>query len=370
MRPGGGGDEADEAWLDVPGPVRGGQEIDVARLADYLSAAAPRLLTGPLRVEQFPSGYSNLTYLVSAGDRSVILRRPPVGVEIATAHDMGREYRILARLAPVYPKAPTPLLYCEDPTPIGTPFYLMERVEGVILRKEMPPGMRPGPDLVSRIAVGLVETHAELHAVEYDAAGLGSLGRPEGYVRRQIEGWTHRYQRAETESIPEATSVANWLHDSMPEESDASLIHNDFKHDNVVLHADDWSRIIAVLDWEMATLGDPLMDVGTSLAYWTQPDDPPELLATRLSPTMLPGTPGRADVLELYARASGRAVDDIVFYYAYGLFKLAVIVQQLYVRYRSGLTTDARFADLGAGVRALTSVAWQAVQKGRIDDLF
>jgi aminoglycoside phosphotransferase (APT) family kinase protein len=365
-----GTEDATEAWLDVPGPVRRGQEIDVAHLADYLSEAAPELLSGPLSIEQFPSGYSNLTYMVTAGDRSLILRRPPVGVEIATAHDMGREHRILSHLAPVYPKAPSPLLYCEDPAPIGTPFYLMERVEGVILRKEMPPGRRPPPDLVSRIAVGLVETQAELHAVDYEAAGLGSLGRPEGYVRRQIEGWTRRYRRAETEPIPEATNVANWLHDSMPQESDASLIHNDFKHDNVVLDPDDWARITAVLDWEMATLGDPLMDVGTSLAYWTQPDDPPELLATRLSPTLLPGTPGRADVLELYARVSGRAVDDSVFYYAYGLFKVAVIVQQLYVRYQSGLTTDSRFASLGDSVRALTSVAWQAVQKRRIDDLF
>ena len=357
-------------WLDAPGPVRPGEEIDPGRLSKYLRRVVPELADGPIQVEQFPCGYSNLTYLVRVGDRSVILRRPPVGVEIATAHDMGREFRILSHLGPVYPQVPEPLAFCDDETVLGAPFYLMERVEGVILRKEMPEAMNPAPEHTSRIAAGLVVTLAELHAVDYEAAGLGGLGRPEGYARRQIEGRTKRYQRAETDSIPEADKVASWFRDSMPAEGDAALIHNDFKHDNVVLHADDWTRVIAVLDWEMATLGDPLMDLGTSLAYWTQPNDPPALLRSRLSPTTLPGTPRRAEVLELYARASGRDVGNIVFYYAYGLFKVAVIVQQLYLRYVTGRTTDPRFAHLIDGVRVLNRVAWQAIQKGRIDDLF
>jgi aminoglycoside phosphotransferase (APT) family kinase protein len=357
-------------WLDAPAPVRDGQEIDVARLGDYLAAAFPDLAAVPVTVEQFPSGYSNLTYLVRAGDRAVVLRRPPFGVEIATAHDMGREHRILSRLAPVYPKAPRPLAFCDDDSVIGTPFYLMERVEGVILRKEMPEGMTPSPELAGRIATALVDTLAELHAVDYEAAGLGDLGRPEGYVRRQVEGWTGRYRRAESDSIPDADRVASWLHDEMPVRGDAALIHNDFKHDNVVLDPDDWSRIVAVLDWEMATLGDPLMDLGTTLAYWTEPDDPPALLETRLSPTLIPGTPRRADVVEAYARASGRAVDDVAFYYVYGLFKVAVIVQQLYHRYVTGRTADPRFERLIDGVRALSAAAWQAARKRRVDDLF
>ena len=357
-------------WLDAPGPVRSGEEIDPDRLLDYLSTVLPGLGAGPVRLEQFPRGYSNLTYLVHAGDRTVILRRPPVGVEIATAHDMEREFRILSHLFPVYPKVPEPLAFCDDEELIGTPFYLMERVEGVILRKEMPDAMVPTPELVSRIAAGLVRTLAELHAVDFEAAGLGELGRPEGYVRRQIEGWTKRYALAETDSIPEADKVASWLRDSMPTESGASLIHNDFKHDNVILDANDWSRLIAVLDWEMATLGDPLMDLGTSLAYWTEPSDPPALVQARLSPTTLPGTPTRAEVVEQYARETGRDVHNVVFYYAYGLFKVAVIVQQLYARYVTGRTTDPRFAHLIDGVRALAVVAWQAVQKGRIDRLF
>lgn len=357
-------------WLDAPGPVQAGEEIDAHRLADYLRDALPELAGSPVRIRQFREGYSNLTYLVETGDQSFVLRRPPVGVQIATAHDMGREYRILSRLAPVWPKAPEPLAFCDDEEVLGAPFYLMERVEGVILRKEIPEAMKPRPELASRIAEGLVETLAELHAVDYEAAGLGELGRPQGYVRRQIEGWTERYRRARTDPIPEADRVAAWLLDALPSESGAALIHNDFKHDNVVLDAAEWSRVTAVLDWEMATLGDPLMDLGTSLAYWTEPGDPPGLLETRLSPTTLPGTPSRSEVVERYVRSSGRDVDDIAFYYAYGLFKVAAIVQQLYVRYVTGKTDDPRYAGLLDGVRALSETAWQAAQKGRIDHLF
>lgn len=357
-------------WLDEPGPVRPGEEIDAGRLAGYLPGAIPGLQAGPLEIEQFPSGFSNLTYLLRMGGRSLILRRPPPGVHIKSAHDMGREYRILSHLRPVYAKVPEPLAYYESDDLIGTPFYVMERVEGVILRKGIPDEMVPGRELTARISDELVDTLAELHAVDYRVAGLGELGRPTGYVARQIEGWTKRYVRAETESVPAAGQVAAWLRDSIPVNSAASLIHNDFKHDNVVLDPRDWSRIIAVLDWEMATLGDPLMDLGTSLAYWIQENDPPEVLSTRLSPTLWPGTPKRADIVERYARSSGRDLHDIVFYYAYGLFKVAVIVQQLHARYVSGHTSDPRYAGLDAGVRALCGLAWQSIQKGRIDELY
>ncbi|MDH3205811.1 MAG: phosphotransferase family protein [Gemmatimonadota bacterium] len=358
------------AWLDLPGPVRPGEELDANALDAYLHDAIPSLDPGHLNVEQYPSGFSNLTYLVRVADRSLILRRPPPGVNIASAHDMGREYRILSHLRPVYPKVPEPLAYCEDTEILGTPFYLMERVEGVILRKGIPDEMVPSPVLTARIADELVDTLAQLHAVDYEAAGLGELGRPAGYVTRQIEGWSKRYEKAETHSVAEAGKVSAWLRDSIPSGTHASLIHNDFKHDNVVLDPADWSRIIAVLDWEMATLGDPLMDLGTSLAYWIQGDDPPEVLSTRLSPTLWPGTPSRADIVERYARASGRDVPDIVFYYAYGLFKVAVIVQQLHARYVRGHTQDARYASLDEGVRSLCGLAWQSIQKGRIDDLY
>lgn len=359
-----------DAWLDAPGPVRAGEELDAARLAAYLPTVLPDLEPVPVRIEQFPSGYSNLTYLVRVGDRELILRRPPVGVHIATAHDMSREYRILSHLRPVYPKVPRALAYCEDQGVLGASFYIMERVEGVILRKGVPDEMVPSPELTTRICEGLVETLVELHDVDVGAAGLADLGRPDGYVTRQIEGWTKRYRRAQTDEIVEADRVASWLHDSMPAPTGGSLIHNDFKHDNVVLDPSDWSRVVAVLDWEMATLGDPLMDLGTSLAYWTQPNDPPAVLESRLSPTLWPGTPGRSEIVERYASLSGRNVHDIVFYYAYGLFKVAVIVQQLYARYVSGRTADPRYAGLIDGVRALCGLAWQSIQKRRIDDLY
>ena len=345
--------ERDRRWLDAAGPVRSGEELDEDRLAEYLPEAIDDLEPGDLEVTQFPSGYSNLTYLVRMGDSSMILRRPPPGVHIKSAHDMGREYRILSHLRPVYPKVPAPLAFCEDESILGTPFYVMERVEGVILRKGIPDEMVPGPELTARVAEGLVGTLAELHAVDYEAAGLGDLGRPEGYVRRQIEGWTRRYEKAETDSVPDAEWIAAWLLESMPARPADALIHNDFKHDNVVLDPDDWSRIIAVLDWEMATLGDPLMDLGTTLAYWIQEDDPPELMQSRLSPTTWPGTPTRRELVEAYARASGRDVGDVVFYFAYGLFKVAVIVQQLHHRYVSGKTEDPRYARPAGGIRAL-----------------
>jgi len=362
----------DGRWLDAAGPVRPGEELNVERLSAYLTEAIDGLDHDPVEVEveQFPSGFSNLTYLVRTGGREMILRRPPPGVHIATAHDMGREYRILSHLRRVWPKVPEALVFCEDESILGTPFYVMERVEGVILRKGIPEEMVPDEALTPRIADGLVDTLAELHAVDYDAAGLGELGRPSGYVQRQIEGWTKRYRKAQTDDIPVAEQVAGWLAESMPTDPGAALIHNDFKHDNVVLDPNDWTRVIAVLDWEMATLGDPLMDLGTSLAYWIQEDDPPEVLSARLSPTLWPGTPSRADIVERYAASSGRDVHDIVFYFAYGLFKVAVIVQQLHARYVSGKTEDPRYANLLEGVRALCGLGWQSIQKGRIDRLY
>ncbi|MDQ7052137.1 MAG: phosphotransferase family protein [candidate division KSB1 bacterium] len=356
-------------WLDQPAPVRPGEELDAQRLAEYLQAQLPGL-TGELEVQQFPKGFSNLTYLLRIGERELVLRRPPFGANIKTAHDMSREYRILTHLIRVYPKVPKPLLYCDDPAILGAPFYVMERVQGVILRPHWPAEQAPAPELMARIADSFVETFVELHAVDYRAAGLDDLGRPQGYVRRQIEGWTERYQKAKTDDIPEMEQVARWLVEHIRGESGASLIHNDFKYDNLILHPQDWSQVLAVLDWEMATLGDPLMDLGTSLGYWLDPDDPPELQKLQLSPTLLPGNLTRTELVQRYAQKSGRNVDDVVFYYAYGLFKLAVIIQQIYYRYKKGFTRDSRFARLIDGVRGCAMMAVAAIQKKRIDRLF
>ena len=354
--------------VDRPTGVRPGEELDAERLAAFLAERLPGL-DGPLEVEQFPSGFSNLTYLVSAGDRELVLRRPPFGAAVESGHDMGREHRILSRLSPVYDKAPAPLAFCDDPRVLGAPFYVMERVEGVILRPRMPAAMRPSAERMAAIAGGFVDSLAELHAVDFAAAGLSELGRPEGYVRRQVDGWAARYEKARTDDVPEMTRVAAWLDAEAPPEAGAALIHNDFKYDNLVLDPGDGTRVIAVLDWEMATLGDPLMDLGTTLGYWVEPDDPPELRALALSPTLLPGNPGRAELVERYAAASGREVAEPVFYYVYGLFKIAVIVQQIYLRYHQGHTRDPRFASLIDAVRACSRVALEAATRRRLDGL-
>jgi aminoglycoside phosphotransferase (APT) family kinase protein len=283
---------------------------------------------------------------------------------------MGREYKILKALSKTYSKAPSPYLYTEEESIIGAPFYVMERVEGVILRSKMPKEMCPDPEMMRNIAGGLIDTFLELHNVDYQSVGLGNLGRPEGYVERQIKGWTKRYFKSKTDEIPSIEKVAEWLNDNMPPTSGAALIHNDFKYDNLVLDSEDWTKVVAVLDWEMSTIGDPLMDLGTSLGYWVTQNDPEWMQRLALSPTILPGNPSRSELVELYAQKSGRDVGNVVFYYVYGIFKVSVIIQQIYYRYKKGLTSDERFASLIDGVRGLGAMAVQAIEKGQIDDLF
>jgi len=358
--------------VDRPARPRPGEELDGAALARYLEAHLPGV-SGELKVLQFPAGYSNLTYALRAGDRELVLRRPPFGSEVATAHDMGREFRVLSALAPIWPKVPRPLLYCDDPSVLGAPFYVMERVTGVVLRGRPPAGVELGPATFAGLSRAFVETLGELHALDYRAAGLGDLGRPEGYVARQVHGWTKRYRAARTDDVPEVERTAAWLAENLPPESGAALIHNDFKYDNLVLSPGDLTQIVAVLDWEMATVGDPLMDLGSSLAYWIDPDDPEELRSPAVPHlTALPGNLRRGELVARYLEIAGRnpgAAGDPVFYYAYGQLKLAGIVQQIYYRFRQGATADPRFAGLGALVRACGRTAQLAIEKGRIDRL-
>jgi aminoglycoside phosphotransferase (APT) family kinase protein len=361
---------------DETRPVRPGEEIDTRALADWLAPRLPDFLAGPtapLAVEQFPGGHSNLTYLLRAGDRELILRRPPFGSQVKTAHDMGREFRVLSRLHTAYPPAPRALLHCDDPEVIGAPFYLMERVRGVILRHpKAPAGIDLPPERMRAISEAAVDGLAALHAVDYRDAGLGDLGHPEGYVARQVEGWSGRWQKARTDDVSDLDRAAVWLAAHLPPESGAAgaaLLHNDYKYDNLVLDPADLSRVVAVLDWEMATVGDPLMDLGTSLGYWMDPDDFPELKMLPAGPTTLPGNLGRAEVVERYAAQSGRDVSGVVFYYVFGLFKIAVIAQQIYYRYRQGLTRDERFAALLEAVRVLGRTAAAAIARNRIDRL-
>ena len=354
--------------LDQPGPVRPGEELPLERLAPYL---AERLgAEGELVVEQFPAGHSNLTYLLRSGAQEFVLRRPPFGAEkIKKGHDMGREYRILTGLSRVYPKVPKPLLFCDDPSIIGAPFYVMERVRGVILRREPPPGIDLQPPRMRALSEAFIDNLVEIHGLDVEAAGLRDLGHPQGYVRRQIEGWTERYRRARTDETPEMERVARWLRERLPPERGAALIHNDYKYDNLVLDPQDLS-IRAVLDWEMATVGDPLMDLGTSLGYWVETNDPDELQGIRFCVTTLPGNLTRRELVERYAERSGRfptlTPEEALFYYVYGLFKIAVIAQQIYFRYVQGFSRDERFAALIEGVRALARAAERAIRRGSI----
>jgi aminoglycoside phosphotransferase (APT) family kinase protein len=351
--------------LDKTAPVRPGEELPLERLQDYLRPHFPDA-AGPVSVEQFPHGHSNLTYLVRLGERDMVLRRPPFGNQVKTAHDMGREYRVLARLSAAYPPAPRPYLYCEDESVLGAPFYLMERRSGVVLRKTLPPGLVLDRDTARRLGTALIDNLARLHAVEYRACGLGDLGRPEGYVARQVGGWTERYARAKTDELPEMERVARWLMENTPQESGVTLIHNDYKFDNLMLDPADLTRINAVLDWEMTTVGDPLMDLGTTLGYWVEASDSLAMQHAAMGPTNVAGSLTRRELAERYAERSGRSLPDVLFYYCFGLFKIAVIVQQIYARYVRGHTMDERFAHLNALVEALSGQADRAIDAGRL----
>ena len=355
--------------VDTAKPVRSGEELDLGRLEPYLRECLPSW-NGPITLAQFPGGHSNLTYLLQLGDRQVVLRRPPFGSKVKTAHDMGREHRILSRLPVVYAKAPRALLYCEDLAVIGAPFYLMDRVEGVVLRGPRPKGVVLDEITMRLLSERTIDGLAELHAVDYAAAGLGDLGHPDGYVARQVTGWSERYVKSRTDDISEMERVARWLADHQPGRAPAAaLIHNDFKYDNLVLDPADLTKIRAVLDWEMATVGDPLMDLGTTLGYWIDPDDSEPMRLLPFGPASLPGNLKRLEVVERYAKTTGREVGDMLFYYAYATFKVAVIAQQIYFRYKQGLTHDERFAAMISGVQILASQAARAIELGRIDRL-
>jgi aminoglycoside phosphotransferase (APT) family kinase protein len=349
-----------ETDLNVTAPIRSGEELPLESLAGYLRDKLPAS-DAALVVEQFPAGHSNLTYLLRWGDREFVLRRPPFGNQVKSAHDMSREYRILSRLCDVYPPAPRPELYCDDESVIGAPFYLIERRRGMILRRSLPPGLEISPELARRMSCALVDNLADLHALDVNAVGLADFGRPDGYVERQVNGWIQRYEKSRTSEVPCMNRVAAWLQEHRPPESGCSVIHNDYKYDNVLLASDDPARIVAVLDWEMATIGDPLMDLGTTLAYWVEPDDPTPLRQAAFGPTALPGGLTRREVIARYEERTGRKVTNPTFYYCFGLYKLAVIVQQIYARFVRGHTTDPRFASLGELVALLGGQADRAI---------
>uniref|UniRef100_A0A7C4EWY6 Phosphotransferase family protein n=1 Tax=Desulfomonile tiedjei TaxID=2358 RepID=A0A7C4EWY6_9BACT len=341
-----------------------GESLDAERIEGFLRQTLGNL-PGPLSIKQFPSGFSNLTYLVTAGQQEFVLRRPPFGRKARTAHDMLREYRILTALRPAFPYCPKPVVYCDDESVIGAPFYIMERIRGVILRKNLPEGLRLGPHEMRTLCEKVLDVHVELHSLDYRKIGLGDFGKPEGYVARQVESWIERYQAARTPDAPGFEEIIAWLKDRVPQaDGEPALIHNDFKLDNIVLDENAPLKIIGVLDWEMATIGEPLMDLGNSLAYWVQADDPPDMELVRLMPTNLPGALTRRELVERYAAISGRSVSNFDFYLCFGYFRLAVIAQQIYYRYFHGQTKDERFRALVHGVRVLEKAATRAMKDG------
>jgi aminoglycoside phosphotransferase (APT) family kinase protein len=333
-------------------------------VAGYLKDRIPGA-DKPLTVRQFAGGHANLTYLLRFGKEGegaveYVLRRPPLGPVAAGSHDMHREYRALSRLWKAFPKAPRAFLYCDDESIIGAPFLVMERRRGVVVRNQVPPEFGGGrdPEANRKLSEVVVDTLAEFHAVDPEAAGLSDLGRdPERFLQRQVTGWTGRYERARTADVPEAEDVSAWLLERLPSSPAPTLVHNDWRLDNMAVAFDDPGRCVAVYDWDMCTVGDPLCDVGTVLAMWSDPGEAPA--GTDPMPTRAPGFMSREQAAKRYAERSGRDLDAIPYYIVFGTFKMAVVLQQIYFRFHRGQTQDQRFAGLGAAAESLFRLAVQ-----------
>lgn len=354
-----------EAVLDQAGKVREGEELDPNIITEYVRSVVPDV-QGTAIITQFPGGASNLTYSVKFDNKDYILRRPPFGTKAKSAHDMGREYKVMSKLRPVYPYVPEMVSFCQDESVLGCEFYLMERLVGIIPRADMPEGVSISEEQAYRLCENVIDRFAELHNVDYVAAGLSDLGKGEGYVVRQIEGWSKRLGAVMTDDIPDFKFIMQWLHDNMKDQIKVCIIHNDYRMDNVVLGAEDPTQVIGVLDWEMATLGDPLMDLGNSLAYWVEAGDPEEHQLLRRQPTHLPGMMTRDQAVAHYCAKTGLNADDFLFYRVYGIFRLAVILQQIYYRFYHGQTKDQRFASFGKMVCILESQCNDLLKKAGV----
>lgn len=350
--------------LDVAGEPRLGEELPLEKLNDYLHAAIPGF-GNIIQVSQFGGGYANLTYLLQTTDHAYVLRRPPFGAkDIKKGHDMAREHHILSTLSQAgYSKIPKTIICCEDESILGCPFYLMEKVEGVILRGKMGHKLNIPAEQMRQLSYSLIDALVELHQIDIVETGLIQIGKPEGYIQRQVEGWSKRYEAAQTDEISQMLELASWLQQNLPSEGSPTLIHNDFKYDNAILHPDTL-EIIALLDWEMSTVGDPLMDLGTCLSYWCEANDGD--FEKTFNVSWLPGNLSRQEIAAYYQEKSGRDTSNILYFYVFGLFKNAVIMQQIYSRYKKGYTKDERFALLIWGVQELAKKATVALEKGKL----
>jgi aminoglycoside phosphotransferase (APT) family kinase protein len=341
-------------------PVRPGEELNLRALSEWLGGHIDGT-RGGITVEQFPSGHSNLTYLLRMDGREYVLRRSPLGPVAPKAHDMAREFRILERVHPHFPEAPDVFHLCQDPAVLGAVFFLMERRHGFILRDEVPPQLAKMPNYARLVSEAFIDCLIRLHAIDVSKTGLMALGKPEGFLERQVLGWADRWNRAQTgvnsDDIRKMDRVIRWLADRRPASPRPTLVHNDYKLDNVMLPVGSADRIEAVLDWEMATVGDPLADLGLTLCYWAWADAPQGRASRGPALTSQPGWYSRDQFVERYGERTGRDLSHIGYYEVLGIFKLAVILQQIYDRFRRGQTPDRRFQNFGERVRELIELA-------------
>ncbi|WP_395344642.1 phosphotransferase family protein [Ningiella sp. W23] len=351
-----------KAVLDTAGKVRPGEELPIEPLKEWLQTnlndtsnpdASKSDYSGDVKITQYSGGASNWTYCLEFAQQSLILRRPPAGTKAKGAHDMGREYRLQDSLKPVFDKVPQMLGYTDDDSIIGAEFYVMEKLNGIIPRKHFPKGLNISPQQAHKLCTVALDELCNLHNVDYKAAGLDHIGKGEGYTTRQITGWISRYTKAKTWNVPSAKKVMRWLEDNLPAKETICITHNDYRFDNLVLSASEPTEIIGVLDWELATLGDPLMDLGNSIAYWVQADDDFLAQNTRRQPTHLPGMMTRQEVINYYCEKQNIEAKDFDFYEVYGLFRLAAIVQQIYYRYHHKQTRNPAYKNLWVFVHYL-----------------
>ncbi len=345
-------------------PVRVGEELDLVILEQFLRQEMRELPAGQLQVKQFGTGHSNLTYVLQIGEWQAVLRRPPLGPVAPKAHDMEREYKILSALHPIFPTAPKPFVFSQDPSIVGSPFFVMERRFGVVLDSDFPENIEPTPELGKKVSEKMVDLLVELHAIDYKKTALVDMAKPEGFMERQVEGWIGRYERAQTDDIQGLEKLTQWMRRNIPVSQEPAIIHYDFKLNNA-LFSEDFSEITGLFDWEMTTVGDPLADLGAAMSYWIQKDDP-KLLKEGLGKapvTVLDGFYSRAEFIARYGEKSGRDVSQMNFYVTFAYFKLAVIVQQIYYRYKNGQTQDPRFKHFDQYVKSLIRHALASLEK-------
>ncbi len=338
--------------IDIGGNVRNGEELDDRAVGNWLIEHGEDI-SGPVEVTQYSGGASNWTYRLKYENADLILRRPPTGTKAKSAHDMSREYYVQRALAEYYPVVPEMVLLCQDESVIGCDFYVMKRIEGIIPRANLPKEINFDELQTRELCTNFIDKLIELHQVPYEGTELEKLGKGDGYCQRQVDGWDSRYEKAKTLNVPSFKYVRQWLRDHVPSDSKTCVIHNDWRFDNVILDPENPSKIIGVLDWEMATLGDPLMDLGSSLAYWVEESDNAIFKATRRQPTHLKGMFTRAEVVEYYLNKTGLKTDNWTFYEVFGIFRLAVIAQQIYYRYYHKQTNNPAFKDFWIVIHAL-----------------